>query len=71
MMTHNGKNITFIDTPGHELFTNLRSRGAKLTNIVIIVIAADDGLKPQTIESINHAKDANVPIIIAITKIDK
>ena len=71
MMTHNGKHITFIDTPGHELFTNLRARGAKLTNIVIIVIAADDGLKPQTIESINHAKDAWVPIIIAITKIDK
>ena len=57
-MMHNGKHITFIDTPGHELFTNLRARGAKLTNIVIIVIAADDGLKPQTIESINHAKDA-------------
>lgn len=71
MITHQDKQITFIDTPGHELFTNLRARGAKLTNIVIIVIAADDGLKPQTIESINHAKDANVPIIIAITKIDK
>jgi translation initiation factor IF-2 len=68
---HNGNPITFIDTPGHELFTNLRSRGAKVTNIAIIVIAADDGLKPQTIESINHAKEAGVPIIIAITKIDK
>lgn len=68
---YNGQDITFIDTPGHELFTNLRSRGAKVTNIVVIVIAADDGLKPQTIESINHAKEAGVPIIIAITKIDK
>ena len=70
-IVHNGHAITFIDTPGHELFTNLRSRGAKVTNIAIIVIAADDGLKPQTIESINHAKEAGVPIIIAITKIDK
>lgn len=70
-IVHNGNPITFIDTPGHELFTNLRSRGAKVTNIAIIVIAADDGLKPQTIESINHAKEAGVPIIIAITKIDK
>lgn len=70
-IVHNGQPITFIDTPGHELFTNLRSRGAKVTNIAIIVIAADDGLKPQTIESINHAKEAGVPIIIAITKIDK
>lgn len=68
---HQGHDITFIDTPGHELFTNLRSRGAKVTNIVVIVVAADDGLKPQTIESINHAKEAWVPIIIAITKIDK
>lgn len=68
---YNGNDITFIDTPGHELFTNLRSRGAKVTNIVVIVIAADDGLKPQTIESINHAKEAGVPIIIALTKIDK
>lgn len=70
-INYNGNDITFIDTPGHELFTNLRSRGAKVTNIVVIVIAADDGLKPQTIESINHAKEAGVPIIIAITKIDK
>lgn len=68
---HNGEKITFIDTPGHELFTSLRARGAKITNIVIIVIAADDGIKQQTIEAINHAKDANVPIIVAITKIDK
>jgi len=70
-IVHNGHHITFIDTPGHELFTNLRARGAKVTNIAVIVIAADDGTKPQTIESINHAKEAGVPIIIAITKIDK
>lgn len=68
---HNGEKITFIDTPGHELFTSLRARGAKITNIVIIVIAVDDGIKQQTIEAINHAKAAGVPIIVAITKIDK
>jgi len=68
---YNGQEITFIDTPGHELFTTMRARGAKITDIAVIVVAADDGLKPQTIESINHAKEANVPIIIAITKIDK
>ncbi|HKL44173.1 MAG TPA: translation initiation factor IF-2, partial [Candidatus Absconditabacterales bacterium] len=67
----NGKKITFIDTPGHELFTDLRSRGAKLTNVAVIVVAADDSVMPQTVESINHAKSAGVPIIIAITKIDK
>lgn len=55
---HNGEKITFIDTPGHELFTSLRARGAKITNIVVIVIAADDGIKQQTVEAINHAKDA-------------
>jgi translation initiation factor IF-2 len=71
VVTHEGKSITFIDTPGHELFTALRARGAKLTNIVVIVIAADDGIKQQTIEAINHAKASEVPIIIAITKIDK
>ncbi|RAL56729.1 translation initiation factor IF-2 [SR1 bacterium human oral taxon HOT-345] len=71
MVNYNGKQITFIDTPGHELFTSLRARGAKLTNIAIIVIAADDSVMPQTIESINHAKSAGVPIIIAVTKIDK
>lgn len=68
---HNWKKITFIDTPWHELFTSLRARWAKLTNIAVIVIAADDSVMPQTVESINHAKDAGVPIIIAITKIDK
>lgn len=67
----NGKKITFIDTPGHELFTDLRARWAKLTNVAVIVVAADDSVMPQTIESINHAKSAGVPIIIAITKIDK
>jgi translation initiation factor IF-2 len=71
MVNYNGKQITFIDTPGHELFTSLRARGAKLTNIAVIVVAADDSVMPQTIESINHAKSARVPIIIAVTKIDK
>lgn len=70
-IVHNGKKLTFIDTPGHELFTSLRARGARITNIVVIVVAADDGVKPQTVEAINHAKDAGVPIIVAITKIDK
>ena len=68
---HNGHKITFIDTPWHELFTSLRARGSKITDIVVIVIAADDGVMRQTVEAINHAKDAKVPIIIAITKIDK
>ncbi|MDD2565953.1 MAG: translation initiation factor IF-2 [Candidatus Gracilibacteria bacterium] len=67
----NGKKITFLDTPGHEAFSIMRARGAKLTDIAIIVIAADEGMKPQTIESINHAKEAGVPIIIAINKMDK
>ena len=70
-IVHNGQKITFIDTPGHQLFTSLRSRGAKLTDVCIIVIAADDGVKPQTIEAISHAKDSGAPIIVAITKIDK
>ena len=71
MVNYGGKKICFIDTPGHELFTSLRARGAKLTNIAVIVVAADDSVMPQTIESIGHAKEAGVPIIIAITKIDK
>ena len=71
MKLDDGRRITFLDTPGHEAFTAMRARGAQMTDIAIIIVAADDNVMPQTVEAINHASAAGVPIVFAINKIDK
>ncbi|MBI5266691.1 MAG: translation initiation factor IF-2 N-terminal domain-containing protein, partial [candidate division Zixibacteria bacterium] len=71
LVNHNGERIVFLDTPGHEAFTAMRARGAQITDIVVLIVAADEGVMPQTVEAIDHARAANVPIIVAMSKIDK